>query len=172
MSTIIVRNENITKMDVDAIVNAANKSLLGGGGVDGAIHLAAGPELLQECIKLNGCNVGEAKITNGYELKAKHIIHTVGPRYTGSENDESLLRSCYRNSLDIAKNNDLHTIAFPGISTGKFHYPVYEATVAAVTEIKKWFETYPDYDITVFLVCINSSVEDIYNSVIEKYMGI
>ena len=169
MSEIIVKKEDITKMNVEAIVNAANKTLLGGGGVDGAIHLAAGPELYKECKKLNGCNVGEAKITAGFNLKVDYIIHTVGPKYTGADRDELLLRSCYRNSLEVAKRNDVHSIAFPGISTGKFRYPQYEATVAAVDEIKKWFELNPEYNITVYLVCINSSVEEIYINVLEKF---
>lgn len=168
MSKIIIRNDNITQMEVDAIVNAANRTLLGGGGIDGAIHFAAGPSLLEECRHLNGCNDGEAKITKGYKLKAKYIIHTVGPKYTGSEKDEIILRSCYRNSLFLAKENDIHSIAFPGISTGKFGYPKYAATVIAVDEIKNWMDNNSEYEITVYLVCINNTVEEIYKKVLTE----
>lgn len=171
MSEIKVINGDITKLEVDAIVNAANKTLLGGGGVDGAIHCAAGPELLEECRGLDGCDVGEAKITKGYKLKARYVIHTVGPKYTGSEEDEKLLRSCYRNSLKLAKTYNIHSIAFPGISTGKYRYPKYEATQVAVDEIRKWFKDNSEYDITVFLTCINSMVEDIYRKVIKLDNG-
>ena len=171
MSEIKVINGDITKLEVGAIVNAANKTLLGGGGVDGAIHYVAGPELLEECRRLNGCDVGEAKITKGYKLKAGYIIHTVGPKYTGSDEDEKLLRSCYRNSLNLAKTYNIHSIAFPGISTGKYRYPKYEATQAAVDEIRKWFRDNAEYDITVCLTCINSQVEDIYRNVIKQDGG-
>jgi len=124
---------DITKLDVDAIVNAANTTLLGGGGVDGAIHRAAGPELLQECRALGGCKPGEAKITRGYNLPARFVIHTVGPVWSGGKRGEAeTLASCYRNSLQVAVNNQIKTIAFPAISCGAYRYPVIEAAQIAV----------------------------------------
>ena len=162
MINIEIHLGDITKLDCDAIVNAANKTLLGGGGVDGAIHRAAGPELLSECRTLNGCQTGEAKITKGYKLKAKHVIHTVGPIYSNAPSDPIKLANCYRNSLEIAKENGLHSIAFPSISTGVYGYPLEEATKVAVATVLEWFEQNPDYNMKVTFVCFGEKAYNLY----------
>lgn len=163
--SIIVTRENIVDLDVDIIVNAARNSLLGGSGVDGAIHKKAGPGLLEECRKLNGCKTGEAKITNGYNCKAKKIIHTVGPVYLGGNNNEAfLLSSCYKNSLLLAEeyrkenNLDKVSVAFPCISTGIYHYPKEEAMKIALSTIKK----YQTNNIDVIFSCFTEKDYELY----------
>lgn len=148
---------DIVLSDCDCIVNAANETLLGGGGVDGAIHRAAGPELLEECKTLGGCRTGEAKITGAYGLAAKHIIHTVGPKYP-CEDHERLLSDCYRKSLDLAYAYHMHSIAFPSISTGKFSYPKSEASRIAVATVSEWQSAHPDADMRVVFVCPDQKI--------------
>jgi len=159
---------DITLLDVDAIVNAANNSLLGGGGVDGAIHNAAGPDLLAECEGLNGCETGQSKITNGYRLKAKHVIHTVGPVWYGGYKDEhSLLASCYRTSLNLAKEKKIKTVAFPGISTGAYGFPKDLAALIAVTETKR-FLTKNNYPEKVIFVTFGEDSYETYRKLLDK----
>ena len=153
MNRIELFKGNITTLEVDAIVNAANTTLLGGGGVDGAIHRAAGAGLLAECRTLNGCATGDAKITKGYNLPAKYVIHTVGPVWYGGKSGEAeKLASCYRRSLEIAVANNLKTIAFPNISTGVYGYPKPEAAVIAIEEVTRFLFNHSEIDKVIFCV--------------------
>ncbi len=144
---------DITRQDTEAIVNAANRSLLGGGGVDGAIHRAAGPELLTECRTLGGCETGDAKITKGYRLKARHVIHTVGPVYhSAGKGAPELLASCYRRSLEVASGNKLNSVAFPSISTGAYGYPLEEAAPLALKTVVDYMKGHPDIQLVRFVL--------------------
>jgi O-acetyl-ADP-ribose deacetylase (regulator of RNase III) len=159
---------DITKLDVDAIVNAANQSLLGGGGVDGAIHRAAGRELLEECRGLNGCSTGDAKITRGYNLPAEFVIHTVGPVWSnGQSGEDEALASCYRASFALAVKNDLQSIAFPAISTGVYKFPVERATHIALEETKAFLEGNETVQRVVF-ACFGNNVYNTYKRVLER----
>ena len=161
---------DIVKAKTDAIVNAANTSLLGGGGVDGAIHRAAGRELLAECETLGGCKTGEAKITKGYKLKAKYVIHTPGPNWRGGKwDEEELLANCYRNSLRLAKENGIHTIAFPSISTGVYRFPVALAAEIAVREIMQYLDHNADME-QVIMVCFDEDTKAAYVKALETYL--
>ncbi len=162
---------DITKQQVDAIVNAANESLLGGGGVDGAIHQAAGKQLLEECRTLGGCPTGEAKITQGYKLPAKWVIHTVGPIWRGGRNEEDeLLRSCYRNSLNLAQQKEIRTIAFPAISTGVYGFPLERATQIAVNEVKQFLSENLSFERVIF-VCFGDDSYRCYLKTVSELVG-
>jgi len=159
---------DITKMQEDAIVNAANESLLGGGGVDGAIHRAAGPALLEECRIIGGCPTGEARITKGHQLPAKYVIHTVGPVWHGgNQNEPALLANCYKNSLQLSVEHDVKTIAFPAISTGVYGYPVKAATEIALQVTSAFLQKHPSLEKVVF-VCFGEEVFAIYNELYKK----
>ena len=162
---------DITKQNVDAIVNAANTSLRGGGGVDGAIHRAAGPELLAECRTLGGCPTGEARITKGYNLPAKWVIHTVGPVWSGGgKNEDSLLAGCYRNSLQVAAEHAVKTVAFPSISTGVYGFPMERATRIAIKEVVDFLEHEPAIEKVVF-VCFGERAYNVYKKAIAEKGG-
>ena len=162
MTQIEVIKGDITKLNVDSIVNAANTSLLGGGGVDGAIHRAAGSELLAECRTLNGCQTGQSKITKGYNLPAKFVIHTVGPVWRGGRSKErKLLKSCYITALNIAKENGIKSIAFPAISCGVYRFPFEEASKIAIDTVKE-FITVNDCFEKIIFIDINDTIIDIY----------
>ena len=152
MSTQIeVIEADITTLAVDAIVNAANESLLGGGGVDGAIHRAAGPKLLEECRTIGGCPTGKARLTKGYDLPAKYVIHTVGPVWQGGgHGEDDLLAGCYRHTMSIALRHHIRSIAFPAISTGVYRFPLDRAAAIAANEVERFLATYPEFDRVIF----------------------
>jgi O-acetyl-ADP-ribose deacetylase (regulator of RNase III) len=152
LERIDIKMGDITILKVDAIVNAANTSLLGGGGVDGSIHKAAGPELLDECRKINGCPTGEARITKGYNLAAQYVIHAVGPVYSRKPTDRILLSQCYTNSLQLAVDNNIKTIAFPAISCGVYGYPIQEASEIAVDSVYKFLTEHDSIEQVIFIL--------------------
>ncbi len=163
----VIRGD-ITKLKVDAIVNAANSSLLGGGGVDGAIHRAAGPQLLAECRKLGGCETGKAKATQGYRLPARYVFHAVGPIWHGGTHGEAaLLASCYRECMKLAKEYGIKTIAFPAISCGVYHFPVQEAAEIAIRTLKECLRDNPQIE-KIYLVCFDDKVYQAYQNVLSK----
>lgn len=165
MTEIEILKGDITKLKVDAIVNAANRTLLGGGGVDGAIHRAAGKELLAECRTLNGCKTGQSKITKGYNLPAKYVIHTVGPVwYGGSKNEPELLKSCYTTALNLAKENNIKTIAFPAIACGVYHFPIDKACKIAYDTVNEFINKYDCLEKVIFI--------DINDQIIETYKNL
>lgn len=168
-SRVQMRIDDITRLTVDAVVNAANRSLLGGGGVDGAIHRAAGPELLAECRALGGCETGQAKVTRAYRLPARWVIHTVGPVWQGGDQSEpELLAACYRNSLRLAAEQGARTIAFPAISCGVYGYPLEQAARIAVRETRSFLASDPRIE-TVYLVCFDQEARLAYQRALESF---
>ena len=160
MAEITIVSADITTLEVDAIVNAANSTLLGGGGVDGAIHRAAGPALLDECMKLGGCPTGDVRITSGYDLPAQYIIHTVGPVYhDGTEGEARFLASCYRNSLECAVKHNCNSIAFPAISCGVYGYPIQQAATIAIEEVMKFIDKDKTLESIIF-ACFSDEIKD------------
>ena len=169
MAVIEVLQGDITKLEVNAIVNAANRSLLGGGGVDGAIHRAAGRSLLEECKTLNGCETGQSKITKGYNLSAKYVIHTVGPVWNGGNKQErELLKSCYYTALELARENNIKTIAFPAISCGVYRFPIEEACKIAISTVKEYLNNYDGFEKVIFINPSEDIVE-IYEKILTSY---
>ena len=167
MARIETAQGDITRQQVDAIVNAANSTLLGGGGVDGAIHRAAGPELLAECRRIGGCPTGEARITRGYRLPAAHVIHTVGPVWAGGHRGEpELLRRCYANALHLAGEHDVRSIAFPSISTGAYGYPIEQATAVAVQTVREVLPSTPSMELVRF-VCFSAPDLAVYRRLLD-----
>ena len=169
MAVIEVLQGDITKLEIDAIVNAANRSLLGGGGVDGAIHRTVGRSLLDECRTLNGCETGQSKITKGYNLSAKYVIHTVGPVWSGGNKQErELLKSCYYTALELARENNIKTIAFPSISCGVYRFPIEEACQIAISTVKEYLNNYDGFEKVIFINPSKDIVE-IYKKILTSY---
>lgn len=169
MTDIVLRQGDITKLEVDAIVNAANESLLGGGGVDGAIHRAAGPGLLEECRRIGGCPTGEARITGGYRLPARHVIHTVGPVWRGGgAGERELLASAYRSTLELARENGLRSLAFPAISTGAYGFPKDEAARIAVATVRDFVTAHPQALDLVIFCCFDESCMQAHRRALDE----
>ncbi|MBR5712948.1 MAG: macro domain-containing protein [Lachnospiraceae bacterium] len=166
-SEIVIKHGNIVTLSCDAIVNGTNQTLLGGPGIDNTILKAGGPELLRECAALKGCDVGRAKISRGYRLKAQFVIHTVGPKYSGDDSDPVYLTMCYENCLNLAMKYDLHSVAFPPISTGYFGYPLREAAMIASRTVQSWMRRHPEYSIKVIFVSADERTFAMYREILS-----